>query len=52
MLVGEALEEMDGVDNAHASHETGVVEVEYDPARVDLDSIKEVIEGQGFRVTA
>ncbi len=52
LLVGEALEETAGVEKAHASHETGVVEVEYDPAKVELAAIKAVIEGQGFEVTA
>jgi copper chaperone len=52
MLVSEALEEMEGVDKAKASHQTGVVEVEYDQSKADIESMKKVIEGQGFRVTA
>ncbi|UWX57252.1 cation transporter [Chlorobaculum sp. MV4-Y] len=52
MLVSEALEEMEGVEKASASHQTGVVNVEYDESTADLESIKKVIEGQGFRVTA
>jgi len=52
LLVTEALEEMDGVEKASASHAEGVVEVEYDPEKVDLDAIRSVIESQGFRVSA
>jgi copper chaperone len=52
MLVSEALEEMDGVEKAHASHETGSIVVEFDESKVDLASIKAVIEGQGFVVAS
>jgi len=52
MLVSEALEEMEGVQKASASHQTGVVNVEYDESKADLELIKKVIEEQGFRVTA
>ncbi|HWR01431.1 MAG TPA: heavy-metal-associated domain-containing protein [Chlorobaculum sp.] len=51
LLVGEALEETTGVEKARAFHETGVVEVEYDPAKVELAALRAVIEGQGFKVT-
>jgi copper chaperone CopZ len=52
MLVTEALEEMDGVAAVHASHEEGIVKVEYDEAKVGLDALRSVIEGQGFSVSA
>lgn len=52
ILVTEALEEMEGVEQAKASHETGVVLVEYDESKVDPASIRAVIEAQGFSVTA
>ena len=52
LLVAEALEEMEGVEQARASHETGVIRVDYDESKVDLASIKAVIEAQGFSVTA
>lgn len=52
LLVTEALEEMDGVQKAQASHETGVINVEYDETKVNLDSIRAVIESQGFSVSA
>jgi len=52
MLVSEALEEMEGVEMAKASFQTGVIEVEYDPSKADIESMKKVVEGQGFVVTA
>lgn len=52
ILVTEALEELDGVRQAGASHETGVVVVEYDEAKVGMAAITAVIGEQGFRVTA
>lgn len=50
MLVSEALEALDGVQNANASHQRGVVEVEYDPAKVDDVAMKKAIESEGFTV--
>lgn len=50
ILVSEALEEMDGVQMATASHQTGVVEVEFDALKTSVESMKKVIEEQGFRV--
>jgi copper chaperone len=52
MLVREALEEMDGVKSAKVSHESGLVEVEYDAAKVTPEAMKPVIEAQGFKVSA
>lgn len=50
LLVTEALEELDGVENAEASHLNGTISVDYDPARVSLEAIKAVISEQGYRV--
>jgi copper chaperone len=52
LLVTEALEEMEGVEKVHASHADGTIVVEFDESKVDPGSIKAVIEGQGFSVTA
>lgn len=52
MLVTEALEEMEGVQSARASHEEGIVKVEYDDTQVGIEAIRSVIESQGFSVTA
>jgi copper chaperone len=50
MLVKEALEELDGVSAAEASHLTGVVAVDFDPAKVTIAAITETIEAEGFKV--
>jgi len=51
MLVSEALEALEGVQKAEASHQRGVVEVEYDPAKIDDEVMKRAIEGEGFTVS-
>ncbi|ACF10791.1 heavy-metal-associated domain family protein [Chlorobaculum parvum NCIB 8327] len=51
MLVSEALEALEGVQKAQASHQRGVVEVEYDPSKTDDEAMKRAIEGEGFTVT-
>jgi copper chaperone len=52
ILITEAIEELDGVVSVKASHETGVVLVEFDESKVDGAAIKSAIESQGFTVTA
>ncbi|MBN1927956.1 MAG: heavy-metal-associated domain-containing protein [Chlorobiaceae bacterium] len=51
MLVTEALEALDGVQKAKASHQLSEVEVEYDPSKTGDDALKQAIEGEGFTVT-
>ncbi len=50
LLVKDALEELDGVTEAAASHLTGSVAVDYDPEQVSLATIKAAIEAEGFTV--
>ncbi|NHQ60004.1 heavy-metal-associated domain-containing protein [Chlorobium sp. BLA1] len=50
MLIKEALEELDGVLEAEASHSTGRVTVECDPSKVTLAAITETIQAEGFTV--
>ncbi len=50
MLVSEALEALDGVQNANASHQRGVAEVEYDPVNIDEAAMKQAIEGEAVTV--
>ncbi|NTV91743.1 MAG: heavy-metal-associated domain-containing protein [Chlorobiaceae bacterium] len=50
LLVKEALEELDGVESASPSHQTGTVEVQYDPDKVSIAALQAVIEQQGFSV--
>ncbi len=50
LLVKEALEELDGVTLAEASCRDGLVTVAYDPEMTGKESIRFVIEQQGFTV--
>jgi copper chaperone len=52
MLIKEALEELDGVNEAEVSHIEGIVSLDYDPARVNMEAITSTIEEQGFKVKA
>ncbi|MCX6179354.1 MAG: cation transporter [Chlorobiales bacterium] len=52
MLIKEALEELDGVNEAEVSHIEGIVSLDYDPARVNMETITSTIEEQGFKVKA
>ncbi len=46
----EALEELEGVREAEASHLKGTVVVDYEPETVSIASLATVIEEQGFKV--
>jgi copper chaperone len=48
MLVREALGELEGVQKVEASHQDGTVSVDFDPSLVGLETIKTVVEEQGF----
>jgi copper chaperone len=52
LLVKEALEEVDGVQEADASFLKGTVMVDYEPEIVSIAFMTAVIEGQGFKVKA
>lgn len=48
--VNDALTAVDGVSNVNVSLETGLVDVEYDEARVSVAQLKETVEDQGYDV--
>ena len=50
--IRKALLEKDGVSDASASHETGIVKIDYDDAKIQQDAIKQAIEDAGFDVAA
>ncbi|MEI6691594.1 MAG: heavy-metal-associated domain-containing protein [Chlorobium sp.] len=52
MLVREALEDLEGIIDADASHQKGIVTVDYDPKLVSIATITMVIEKQGFKVVS
>ena len=50
MLIGDALTELEGVDNAKANHKSGIVEVDFDDSKVKKEKIIETIKKEGFKV--
>ncbi|MBZ4219238.1 MAG: cation transporter [Chlorobium sp.] len=52
LLVKEALEEVEGVREAEASHLKGSVIIDYEPQKVSIASLAAAIEEQGFKVKA
>ena len=52
LLVKEALEEVEGVREAEASHVKGSVVVDYEPEKVNIATLAAVIEEQRFKVKA
>jgi len=41
-----------GVSEVEASHETGIVAIEFDDSQIQQPALKEAIEGAGFDVAA
>ena len=50
--IRNALLGKEGVSDASASHETGVVNIDYDEAKIQQHAIKQAIEDAGFDVAA
>ena len=48
--VNTALSAIDGVLSVKASHQDKKVEVEFDPAKTDLDELEDAISDAGFTV--
>ncbi len=49
-LIHDALMEKEGVVSVKADHEAKTVEIEYDENKVSLDTLKQTIVDQGFKV--
>lgn len=49
-LVEGALQGKPGVATIKADHKTATVTVEFDPAAISLDTIKQYIRGEGYTV--
>jgi copper chaperone len=50
--IRNALLENDGVSEVTASHETGIVAIEYNEAKIQQQQLKQAIEAAGFDVAA
>jgi copper chaperone CopZ len=50
--IQKALLAHDGVSSASASHEAGMVDINYDDAQIQPEALKQAIEDAGFDVVA
>ncbi len=50
MLVVDALEDLDGVVKASASHKTGIISVDFDESKVGNNEIRKTIKSEGYGV--
>ena len=50
MLVKEALEELDGVNRAGVSFESGIIIVDFDENKVTKEELVEIIKQEGYEV--
>jgi copper chaperone len=50
--IRNALLENDGVSEVTASHETGVVSIEYNDTKIQQEQLRQTIEAAGFDVAA
>lgn len=49
-LIHDALMEKEGVISVKADHQARTVEIEYEESKADLESLKQTIVNQGFKV--
>jgi copper chaperone len=49
--VSGALKALDGVNDAHVSHENGEAKIDYDETRVSSEQLKSAIRHAGYGVT-
>lgn len=50
--VQKALVNRPGVDNARADLDSGIVSIDFDPARIDRPGLESAIEDAGFDIAA
>jgi len=50
MLIADALEDLSGVKEVSASHDSDSVSIEFDESEVTEDSLKQVIRDEGYSV--
>ena len=50
MLIGDSLEEMDGIGKVYVSHKEGTAKIEFDDTKIDDNEIKSIIRKEGYKV--
>ena len=49
VLVKDSLEELEGVSNTKADSKSGIVEVDFDESKTDVNKIKSVVVKGGYK---
>jgi len=49
VLVKDSLEELEGVSNTKADSKSGIVEVDFDESKTDINKIKSTIHKEGYK---
>lgn len=50
MLVKDALEDISGIEKVEASHESGIVSVDFDETQTNKQEIIKIIKQEGYKV--
>ena len=50
MLVKDSLEDEEGVNNSKADFKLGIIEVDFDEEKTNLNKIKDIINKEGYKV--
>lgn len=49
VLVKDSLDELEGIDRVKTNSKSGIVEVDFDESKTDIDKIKSVIIKEGYK---
>ncbi|MEE9525797.1 MAG: heavy-metal-associated domain-containing protein [Candidatus Woesearchaeota archaeon] len=50
MLVKDSLEDLEGIEKAEADFKSGIINVEFDEAKVSEDNILQIIKSEGYEI--
>ena len=50
ILIGEDLEEQEGVETAEVSHQAGTLSISYDESKISGKRIREIVKSLGYEV--
>lgn len=48
VLIKDSLEETGAIKNISISHKTGKLSLDFDPKKITLKKIKEIVKGEGY----
>ena len=50
MLVQDSLEDEHGISKAEADYKSGVININFDDAKINIQSIKQIIKKEGYEI--